>query len=180
MRLTIRDLIAPGQTSSNSVEYVKETGFTNSAAPVAEGGAKPYSDIEFELENAQVRTLAHLFKASRQILDDAPALQSYINARANYMLKLAEERQMLYGNGTGSNIAGIVPQAQAYALPSGVTLTGEQRIDRVRMAMLQAVLAEFPATGIVLNPIDWALMETLKDAQGNYLIGLPMDEHRNK
>lgn len=29
-QFTIRDLIAPGRTSSSSVEYVKETGFTNS------------------------------------------------------------------------------------------------------------------------------------------------------
>jgi HK97 family phage major capsid protein len=33
---TIRDLLAQGETSSNSIEYVKETGFTNNAAPVAE------------------------------------------------------------------------------------------------------------------------------------------------
>ncbi|MDR0259109.1 MAG: phage major capsid protein, partial [Comamonas sp.] len=109
-RLTIRDLIAPGQTASNNVEYVRESGFTNAAAPVAEGAAKPYSDITFELENAPVRVLAHLFKASRQILDDAPALRSYINARAEYGIKLAEEGQLLYGNGTGANLNGLIPQ----------------------------------------------------------------------
>lgn len=174
-RLTIRDLIAPGSTSSNSVEFVKETGFTNNAGPVSEGAQKPYSEIEFELDNAPVRVIAHLLKASRQILDDAPALQSYIDARANYMLKLAEEAQLLYGNGVGANISGIIPSAQSYAPPSGVSITMEQRIDRIRLAMLQATLAEFPATGIVLNPIDWALIETLKDENGNYLIGRPQD-----
>lgn len=172
-RLTIRDLIAPGQTSSNAVEYVKETGFTNNAGPVTEGGAKQYSDLTFDLENAPVRTLAHLFKASRQILDDAPALQSFINARGNYGLKLAEEGQLLFGNGTGANLAGIVPLAQAYSAPGGVVISGEQRIDRLRLALLQAELAEFPSDGIVLNPIDWAMIELLKDANGNYLIGQP-------
>ncbi|MBF4290823.1 phage major capsid protein, partial [Vibrio anguillarum] len=53
--LTIRDLIAPGTTTSNMIQYVKETGFTNNAAPVAEGAAKPYSDITFSLENASVQ-----------------------------------------------------------------------------------------------------------------------------
>ncbi|MFV3289128.1 phage major capsid protein [Pseudomonas sp. NY11955] len=175
-RLTIRDLIAPGQTGSNSVEYVREDGFTNNAAPVAEGGSKPYSDIKFKLENAPVRTLAHLFKASRQILDDAPALKSFIDARGHYGLKLAEESQLLFGNGTGANIGGIVPAAQIYAAPGGVVVTGEQRIDRLRLALLQAELAEFPSDGIVLNPIDWALIELLKDAQGRYLIGQPQGD----
>lgn len=171
-RLTVRDLIAPGETSSNNVEYTRETGFTNNAAPVAEGTDKPYSDITFELENAPVRTIAHLFKASRQILDDAPALRSYIDARARYGLQLKEEGQLLYGNGTGQNLFGIVPQASPFSQSvAGVAnLTG---IDRIRLALLQAVLAEFPATGIVLNPIDWAGIELTKDLEGRYIIGNP-------
>ncbi len=174
-RLTIRDLVAPGTTGSNSIEYVRESGFTNNAAIVAEGAQKPYSDLTFELETANVRTIAHLFKGSRQILDDAAALQSFIDARARYGLLLAEEAQMLYGNGTGNNIAGIVPQAQEYAAPAGVTVTAEQRIDRIRLALLQATLAEFPSTGIVLHPIDWALIELLKDGENRYLIGRPQE-----
>jgi len=169
-RLTIRDLVAPGTTSSNSVEYIRETGFTNAARPVAETTAKPYSEITFELDNAPVRTIAHLFKASRQILDDAPALASYIDARARYGLLLAEELQFLLGNGTGANILGIVPQAQQFVVPAGIEVELEQRIDRLRLALLQAELADFPSDGIVLNPIDWAAIELLKDKQGRYLV----------
>src|SRR5690606_2890047 len=69
-QLTIRDLLAPGQTSSNSVEYVKETGFTNNARPVTEGETKPQSELTFNLYTTPVRTIAHIFKASRQIMDD--------------------------------------------------------------------------------------------------------------
>ncbi|TAA12472.1 phage major capsid protein [Pseudoxanthomonas winnipegensis] len=174
-RLTIRDLVAPGTTSSNSVEYVRETGFTNAARPVAETTPKPYSEITFELDNAPVRTIAHLMKASRQILDDAPALASYIDARARYGLLLAEEIQFLLGNGTGVNILGIVPQAQAFVAPSGVVVTLEQRIDRVRLALLQAELAEFPSDGVVLNPIDWAAIELTKDTTGRYIISSPAE-----
>lgn len=108
-KLTIRDLVMPGQTSSNSVEYVKETGFTNNAAPVAETTAKPYSDLTFDMTSSPVRTLAHLFKASRQIMDDAPALRSYIDGRARYGLRFVEENQLLNGSGTGQNIHGLVP-----------------------------------------------------------------------
>ena len=174
-RLTIRDLVAPGTTGSNAVEYVRETGFTNNAAVVGEGMSKPYSELTFGLETASVRTIAHLFKGSRQILDDAAALQSYIDARARYGLLLAEEAQLLYGNGTGNNLHGIIPQAQAYATPSGITVAAEQRIDRIRLALLQATLAEFPSTGIVLHPIDWAAIELLKDGENRYIIGKPQE-----
>ncbi|WP_438396473.1 phage major capsid protein [Caballeronia sp. DA-9] len=171
--MTIRDLLMPGQTSANSIEYTVETGFTNAAATVAEGAQKPQSDLTFNLKNQPVRTIAHIFKASRQILDDAPMLQSYIDGRARYGLMYAEEAQLLNGDGTGSNILGILPQASAFA--PALTIAGATPIDRIRLALLQALLAEFPSTGIVLNPIDWAAIELTKDSQGRYLIGNPVN-----
>ena len=153
------------------MEYVKETGFTNNAAPVAEGAAKPYSDLTYDLASAPVRTIAHLFKASRQIMDDAPGLRSMIDGRARYGLRFVEENQLLNGSGTGQNIHGLVPQATAFA--PAFTDADQTGIDRLRLAILQVVLAEYPATAFVLNPIDWAKIELTKDAGGNYIIGNP-------
>ena len=173
--MTVRDLVAPGTTESNSVEYVREIGYTNNAAPVSEDTLKPYSDITYELVQAPVRTIAHMFKASRQILDDLSVLQSQIDARSRYGLMQAEETQLLLGNGVGNNLSGMVTQAEAFAAQSGVTVTAEQRIDRLRLAMLQVTLADYPATGIVIHSTDWALIETLKDSQNRYLVGQPQD-----
>lgn len=170
-QLTIRDLVMPGQTASSTIEYVKETGFTNNAAPVAETTAKPYSDLTFDMTSSPVRVLAHLFKASRQILDDAPALRSYIDGRARYGLRFVEENQLLNGSGTGQNLHGLVPQATAFN--PAFAAADETAIDRLRLAVLQVVLAEYPATAFVLNPIDWAKIELTKDAGGNYIIGNP-------
>lgn len=170
-RMTIRDLLMPGQTSSNNIEYVKETGYTNNAAPVAETTAKPYSELTFNMANAPVRTIAHLFKASRQILDDAVGLRSYIDGRARYGLQFKEEAQLLKGDGTGQNLLGVQPQATAFApafVPQDAT-----PIDRLRLAILQVVLAEYPATGFVLNPVDWAGIELTKDNEGRYIIANP-------
>lgn len=172
-RLTVRSLVAPGTTESNNIEYVKETGFTNNAGMVSEGGQKPYSEITFGLENAPVRTIAHLFKASRQILDDAKGLASYIDARATYGLDVKEDGQLLYGNGTGVNLNGIIPQAETFA--AAFNPAKAQYIDRIRLALLQVFLAEYPATGIVLHPTDWAQIELTKDENGNYIIARPQD-----
>lgn len=168
-QFTIRDLLASGTTSSSNVEYVKETGFTNNARPVTEGTTKPKSDITFNLYSAPVRTIAHIFKASRQIMDDAPGLASYINARGTYGLKYVEEQQLLNGNGTGQNLNGILNQATAFA--PAFNASDETPIDRLRLAVLQVVLAEYPASGFVLNPIDWARIELTKDNEGRYIVG---------
>lgn len=172
-KLTIRDLLMQGRMDGNSLEFVQETGFTNSAAPVAEGALKPQSDIKFDLKSTTAKVIAHYMKASRQILDDASQLQSYIDGRLRYGLAFKEEQQILNGDGTGQNLLGIVPQATAYVRPAGVTTTAESKLDTLRFAMLQAILAEYPASGHVLNPIDWAAIETLKDTSGQYIIGNP-------
>ncbi|WP_244498525.1 phage major capsid protein [Aureimonas ureilytica] len=175
-RMRIRDLLMPGETGAASIEYPVETGFTNNAAMVAEGATKPKSDITFELKTANVRTLAHIFKASRQIMDDAPALRSYIDGRATYGLEFKEELQFLFGDGTGQNLFGLVPQATAFAVPTGMAaVASPTAIDRLRIAILQVILAEYPASAYVLNPIDWATIEMLKDAGGNYIISNPQD-----
>lgn len=168
-RMTVRDLITPGRTNSNAIQYVQETGFVNSAAAVAEGVLKPESSMKFDLKTVPVATIAHWVQASKQILADAPMLASYIDGRLRYGLAYAEELQLLKGDGTGSNLLGLIPQATAYAPQAG--LVADTMIDQLRYAMLQAVLAEYPATGHVLNPIDWARIETSKDGQGRYIIG---------
>ncbi|MCO7558072.1 phage major capsid protein, partial [Metapseudomonas otitidis] len=64
----VRDLIMPGRTASNSIEYVRESGYQKMAAAVAEGAAKPQSDLSFELKTTTVKTIAHWFRASKQVL----------------------------------------------------------------------------------------------------------------
>jgi HK97 family phage major capsid protein len=170
-RLTIRDLLNWGRTSSNSVEFVRETGFDNRAAPVEENPSdpKPQSTLTFELAAAPVATIAHWVLASRQVLSDMAMLQSYIDGRLRYGLKLKEEAQLLKGSGIGLNIDGIYTQASAYSAPSGANVAGETNIDRLRLALLQVELADYMADAIVLHPTDWANIELTKDSELRYI-----------
>jgi HK97 family phage major capsid protein len=170
-RMTVRDLLTPGRMDGNALEYVKETGFVNNAGMVAEGAAKPSSDIKLDVVSTSAKVIAHWMKASRQALDDVAQLRSIIDNRLLYGLAYKEETQLLNGDGTGQNLLGIIPQATAYSAP--ITLSSPTSIDMMRLAMLQAALAEYPATGHVMHPSDWAWVETLKDTTGRYIIGNP-------
>lgn len=171
-RLTVRDLLLPGSTSSSVIEYVRQTALTNNAAVVAETTAKPESNLTFDLVTTAVATLAHWVKASKQILADAPMLESFINGQLEYGLKLKEEAQLLLGSGVGGNLNGIYTQATAYVEPIALGRAAT-RIDILRLAMLQATLNEFPPTGIVLHPSDWAAIELMQDSQLRYLFSNP-------
>lgn len=173
-RLVVRDLINWGRTASNSIEAVREQVFTNNAAPVGENpsGGKPESNITFEPYQAPVTTIAHWIHASRQVLADAPMLQSYVDGRLRYGLKLKEEGQLLKGSGVGLNIDGIYTQASSYANP-GVLVQAETRIDRLRLALLQVELSEYWADAIVISPLDWAAIELTKTDDNGYLFANP-------
>lgn len=170
-RLFIRDLIAPGRTSSPAIFWVQQTGFTNKAAVVAENTTKPYSAIAFATKITPVTTIAHMFKASKQILDDFAQLQSTVDAEMRYGLKYVEEQEILFGDGTGVHLHGIVPQASAFSAEFRVEQ--QNGIDDLRLAMLQAQLARFPASGHVLHFIDWAKIELTKDTLGRYILANP-------
>lgn len=175
-RLTIRDLIPAGRTSSNLVQYVKETLFTNNAGPqvsgsptvAAENATKPESDLTFELANAPVITLAHFILASKQVLDDAPMLQSYIDGRLMYGLKLEEEDEILNGDGGAGTLSGLIFNAAAFNRAATGT-----RIDMLRRARTQVALQEMDLEGYVLNPVDWEEIELTKDTTGRYILARP-------
>ena len=171
-RFTIRQLLASGTTTSNMIEFAQQKSRTNNAAFVAETALKPESSFDFEAKSSPVRTLAHWIPVSRQAMDDVAQLRSIIDSELRYGLDEKEEAALLRGDGTGQNLLGLVPQATAYApafVPAMVT-----RVDDIRLAMLQVALADYTADAIVLNPIDWARIETEKEAtSGAYLFSNP-------
>ena len=94
-----------------------------------------------------------------------------------YQVELAEERQILTGDGTGDNLRGLVTEATPYNQTAReASITAFTSVDKLRLAMLQVALAGWVVDGHVLNLVDWALMETLKDTQARYIFGDPTQE----
>ena len=172
----IRDLIKKIPVMDSAVEIMRENVFTNSAAmQTAELAAKGESNITFTQETIAVQTLAHFLIASRQILADQQRLQAHIDNRMQYGLNLSMDSQLLYGDGTGTNFTGLF-------VDTGVSDVGEiatgttdadlpaAMIDHIRAAITQCqVYNYYNVNGIVMNPTDWATIETAKGTDGHYI-----------
>jgi HK97 family phage major capsid protein len=169
--LSIRSLLDNGTTESNLIEWVRENVFTNNADVVSEGTLKPESNLTYTKTDVPVRTLAHWIRASKQVLADFKQLQTMINGRLRWGLKIKEEDQILYGDGTGENLDGLVPNATAY--DTALNASGDTMIDTIRHAILQVRLAFYPASGVVLSPVDWHYLELTKDNENRYLMASP-------
>jgi HK97 family phage major capsid protein len=168
-RLRVRELLNVVPTSANSVEYVRMTTSTNSAAPIAEEGTAAASDYGWTKQDATVRKIGHVVHVSDEAMSDIATLQATIDGELRYGLDLVEEAQLLTGDGLGSNLSGLVTEATAFS--AAASLPDANRIERLRLAILQVVLADYAPDALVLNPTDWAAIELTKDGDSRYMIG---------
>ncbi len=166
----VRDMLPQGQTSSNMIEYPQEKAAQLNADYQIEGQLKAQSDLSFEMKQAPIVTLAHWILASRQVLDDVPQLQSYINTRMIYGLRMKEDAELLAGDGAAGHIAGLITQATPF-VPTDALYNSA---DNVRMMMAQIQALFYQPTMAVLNPMDWAALQLQKSANGEYLFGSPL------
>lgn len=176
--LRIRDLLPTNRTNSNTIYFVKETAHTDGAAPQSALGAKKgESHFTLNVETETIKTIAHFIQVPTQILDDVQGLEDYINSRMLFLLLQEEEEQLLYGNDQGQNLNGLMTQATAFdeSLITALGVTNTTDIDRLRLALAQVQVANYPATGFVFHPYNWASIELLKDGDKRYIFAAPQD-----
>lgn len=166
--LTVLDVIPLGSTSSNQVYYTQEDDFTNASAETAESIGKPESTLTFKLVEEPVRTIAHFIKLSKQILDDAPALEGYVNRRLSHGVRNRLEFQILRGNGTSPNLAGLAASGRHTAFTPE---TGDTALDSLNKAKYATISDDFSANTVLMNPATWGTVERAKITGGAYLLG---------
>lgn len=173
--LKVADLIPSGNTTSNLIEYTRELAFVNRAEEQAEGDTKKQSDITFELVSSPVVTIAHFIKASKQIVDDQPALQSYIDTRMRYGVDLKFERQLISGTGVSQQMGGMTKSGNYTAF---TPTAAEISLDSVNRMIEQVETAEYMPTGVLMNTADWHSIERQKvggtSNPNQYVVGEPL------
>jgi HK97 family phage major capsid protein len=176
--LTIRDVITTGTTDSSVVEYVRVTGYTNNAAPVAEAddvlhtdttGLKPWSDLTLERVAEVVKSIAHGVPATTRALSDAGQLRTIIDTFLRYGLQEELEDQIVSGSGTGEDLRGILDYVgdglgeQAYT--TDLLTTTRKARTKVRVG------GKARASFYLFHPNDWERIDlemTLGGGGSNY------------
>lgn len=146
-KLHIRQLLPSGQMSTSDIHYLQETGEEGDVTTWADNsGTKPQVDMDLTEKVAQSQFIAGWLRITRKMLDDIPAMRSFLQARLIERYLIAEDYQLLYGDGNSPNLDGLIVNAQAY---SGTrTIPVEKIID----ACAQVEGNNHMATGILLSP----------------------------
>ncbi len=185
--LVLRDVLVNANTNSDTIVVMQESGFTNAAAEVAEatvvggtglaGGVKPESALTFTEVSYPVRWIAHWMPITRQMLEDLPAMRSYVEERLRTGLLRREDNQFLNGDGIAPNISGIMTTSGiqvldgAYFTGAPVTNAGQsvENFNRLlRAKRLIRTTGRAQASFIVVNPADYEKMQSAGDANRNY------------
>lgn len=146
--ITLIDLLSPGTTDSDIVEYVRVTSYTKGAASVPEAthidGAdespanashKPWAQMALEKVTEAVSTIAVGIPATTRSLSDAGQMRSLIDGQLKYDLALEVERQVIEGSGTDEEFEGIktVSNTQTQAFDTSIALTLRRALTKVRV-----------------------------------------------
>jgi HK97 family phage major capsid protein len=188
---SLRDVLLVGSTNAESLIYFREDVFTNNAAPVLEAtattgstGLKPESAISFDEETAGMHTIAHWIPITKQTEWAAPEMRSYIDGRLLDGLQLAEDEQLLLGDGSSPNMTGLLETSDIQELdnsyftgePTQNASTDAEPFDRLaRAKRMIADVGRARANFIVINPEDDEFFQTVMDANGHYYAGGPFN-----
>lgn len=175
----IGPMLAQFTTSAATVRYPVETVTASGAATVAEGGTKPEADIEFSPTDEPIRKIAVWLPLTDESLDDEPFLRSYINARLRLFVQNEEDRQLLVGDGVGTNLTGLLNRSGIDASTS-YSLAGanpdQALIDSIFSAAMRVREAKLSPDGFVTQPATWETARLAKDGNRNYLLGPPSED----
>lgn len=170
--LTIVDLLDAGPVTGNSISYPVYPKLEGGPGAVGEAGKKP----GFKLGTPTWQTdalgeIAGHFTISDDMAEDAPFVVSEINSEGLYALGLAEETDLLFGDGAGKRLKGILQR-------DGVqTLAAKDKADNLEALYKAGTMARLgsgrPADGIVVNPLDYEKIRLSKDGNGQYFAGGP-------
>jgi HK97 family phage major capsid protein len=167
-QLHVADLFLSGQASGNTLRYVVEGTATSGAAGVAEAGTKPESTLGLGTRDEPIKKIATFLPVADELLEDAPAVQSYINGRLLLFVKIEEERQLIRGTSGGNEVQGLLTGRNV------PVFTADNKAVQVFKAMNSMRGSAFvEPEWVIMHPTDYQTIRLLTDSAGQFFGGGP-------
>jgi HK97 family phage major capsid protein len=161
-KVHLRSLLPVGQMTQGIFTYPYESADSGTIGNQTEGSTKSQVDMFVTMQDAPAQYIAGFLKISRQMLDDVPGMTSFLQARLLERYLIQEDAQLLNGNGTSPNLRGLTVAASAAT--GAATVDVEQLVQ----AIAQVEASNYSATGILINPTDWAAIVNTKNSTSAY------------
>lgn len=182
--LNMRDIISVRTTTSDTVEFVRQTLQASQATPVPESnvtdysgypgqvsGLKPEASVAYERVTETVKTIAVWIPATKRALSDAAQIRGMIDQELRDDVNEELENQILNGDGSGENFTGLSSTANVLIQPfvTDILVTTRKAITNLLVNGKQV------PTAWVFNPVDWEAFELSTDQDGSFRWGGPVN-----
>lgn len=158
-------------TTKGVVNWVDETAGEGDAAWTAEGTAKPLVDVNVTVRSTTVQKVTAFGKASEEALDDIDFLASLYEGRMKNKVNLKIDDGLMNGDGTSNTPTGLDYYAPAFTnTEMNDSVVNPNYFDALGAAATQILRANFQATAVLINPVDWFKMMHTKDAEERYVL----------
>jgi HK97 family phage major capsid protein len=170
--LTFEALLMGGQATTSSVRYVTQGTAVSGAAGVAEGGLKPESTLGFTTADEPIKKVATSVTLSDEILEDAPAVQQFVNNQLSLFVNIEVERELLRGTQGGNEVQGLLT-SRGVPIYAGGTAAGNKAVQLFKAMNGVRGSAFVEPEWVVLSPSDWESIRLLTDTAGQFFGGGP-------
>ena len=174
-KLVAADLMGSANVDLPTIKYLVEKAnriAEGAPASVAEGAKKPYvrfADLDIVTES--LSKIAALTKLSDEMIADFGFVADWINNQLIYELSVVEEKQLISGDGTGSNVRGILNRSGIQTVTSAKKANWFDDLYSAISKVAQAT--PLTADGIIMNTADYEVLRLAKDGNGQYIAGGP-------
>lgn len=176
--LQIEQLIPHIPVSVDAIEYTKEGSVTDGSKIVAEGEKLGETTVTNPtLHTANCVNIGAYTVVTHQLLTNESALAAFIETKMQYKLNLNIENQLVNGNGTSTQLGGLLHEGnftdKTTVVQGKLPKSGATLLDFALLLKTEFEKQYIMPEHLLLNPDDWAQLALLKDANGHYILGGP-------
>lgn len=166
----VRAYLPQGSTSAHTVSFVKESGVEGAPTAIAGGATLPQSDFNLVETSVKLEKIGTFLRITEEMINDIPALTSFLSARIPQRILSVEDTQILNGDGSTPNLDGLFTDGTAWGAGGFANaIESANEYDVLITGLNQLQLANYSANVIMMNPTDLHKIVLLKSTANEYL-----------
>ena len=166
----VRAYLPQGSTSAHTVSFVKESGVEGAPTAIAGGATLPQSDFNLVETSVKLEKIGTFLRITEEMINDIPALTSFLSARIPQRILSVEDTQILNGDGSTPNLDGLFTDGTAWGAGGFANaIESANEYDVLITGLNQLQLSNYSANVIMMNPTDLHKIVLLKSTANEYL-----------
>ncbi|MFJ2470532.1 phage major capsid protein [Glutamicibacter sp. NPDC087583] len=168
---TVASRMGSGTLTGTGITYTAEEAKQGSVTSVAEGTKGSKVTYAFKQYRDGISKVQGMTDLTEEMLDDLEYISGEVNGLLADDVEIEEERQILDGDGVGSNLLGLSRRTGVLAVASTDKADNASAIHRAKTQV--NIASNRDADTVAIHPTDFEALRLEKDNEGRWIAGGP-------